>query len=125
LNERVTSEARRLDGSVDVRLAREVGHLETTMGELVRIRERGPDQVLDPCSASGLDGGSGYLELACLYLWFPEVGDDECPMGAVESRTQAVRLEEIRLDELDAAGGERPRRVACWVARRGAPLDLA
>src|SRR5260370_42596985 len=85
LNERVAREARRLDGSIDSRLPREVDHLQPTIGELVRISQRGPDQVLDPPSTGGLDRARGELAPPQPHPPNPEAGNDERPLSPLDT----------------------------------------
>jgi hypothetical protein len=108
----VPGEASAPNRGVDVRLAGEVQHLETSVAQLLDVGQRGPDEVLDPGLASSPHRGGADLRLVLAVARFPEIGDDECPVCAFEGVDETLGIQQIRFDDFHTSRGQRPSRLA-------------
>src|SRR6267154_3317091 len=114
LDKRVALEARRPDYGIHVCLHGEVLHLQAPAAYLLRVGQRGPDQMLHPSGAGGVDGAGADLLLAPALSGVPEIGHQEGPAGSVVEGLQARCIEQVGLHDLDAA---RCQRLCCTAGR--------
>jgi hypothetical protein len=125
LDESVALEAGRPDRGVHVRFHGEVLHLQAPAADLLRVGQRGPDQMLHPSGASGVDGTRADLLLVPALGGIPEVGHQEGAAGSVVEGFQARWLEQVGLHDLDAARFQRLRCIAGRVATCHPDLEFA
>jgi hypothetical protein len=70
-------------------------------------------------------GSGADLLLSRTLSRFPEIGDDECAICALECSHETARIEQIRMDHFNISRSERSRGVARRIAGRHPYFELA
>jgi hypothetical protein len=92
----------------DAAFAVEMRHGEPTAGQLLGVRQRADDRVLDAASGQRIDEVAAVLELALEVL--PVVGDAECAVATAQRGAQRRGIAQIAFDQLAAEIGDFSRR---------------
>ena len=92
---------------------------------LARVLEGRPDGVLDACGNRGTGEVAALRGFLLAVEVLPEVRQAVRTVGPVERAPQASLVVEIRLDDLGAPVGERPRCVLAGIPRDRPERELA